>query len=81
MVLGEAPLLKVRFERGLERAKGLGGGVGKAIPAKESCWSRRVEKARCTLVEGGVERGRTANARVLGNSEGLWTQVEISSSI
>ena len=58
-----------------------GGGVGKAIPAKESLWGKRVQKARYALVEGGVERGRTAYTRVLGNSEGLWTQVEISSSI
>ena len=47
----------------------------------ESHWGQRVEKARCTLVEGGVEWGRTANIRILGNSKGLWTQVEISYSI
>ena len=66
---------------GSRESKRVKGGVGKAIPAKESLWGKRVQKARCALVEGGVERRRTAYTRVLGNSEGLWTQVEISSSI
>lgn len=60
--------------------KGRGGVLGKPFQL-ESHWGQRVEKARCTLVEGGVEWGRTANIRILGNSKGLWTQVEISYSI
>ena len=62
-----------------EKQRGKVGGLGKPFQS-ESHWGQRVEKARCTLIEGGVDWGRTANTRILGNFKGLWTQEEISSS-
>ena len=65
---------------GSRKRKRVKGGLGKPFQPKRAFGVRECRRPGA-LVEGGVEQGRTAYTRVLDNSEGLWTQVEISSSI
>ena len=55
--MGEASLLKVRFEWGLERAKGLGGGLGKPFQPKRPVRVREWRRPGVHWLREGLNGG------------------------